>query len=49
MGYGLFETQRIISEHQGTISIDSALNKGTQVNIQFPIIRLEKVEADNLG
>ena len=49
MGYGLFETQRIISEHQGTISIDSALNKGTQVNIQFPILRLEKVEMDEMA
>ena len=46
MGYGLFETRRIISEHDGTIHIDSKPDKGTEVMIQFPIFA--PVEAENV-
>ncbi|NOZ62428.1 MAG: hybrid sensor histidine kinase/response regulator [Calditrichaeota bacterium] len=48
MGYGLFETQRIINEHQGAISIESELKKGTRVYVQLPAVRIEEVETNKV-
>jgi signal transduction histidine kinase len=36
-GLGLALTERIIKIHQGIISIDSEVNKGTTVNTEFPV------------
>lgn len=35
-GFGLFETKRILEEHDGTIDIESELKKGTTVTLTFP-------------
>jgi len=36
-GVGLFTTKRIIEMHKGNIKIDSELNKGTTVEVTFPL------------
>jgi signal transduction histidine kinase len=38
-GLGLFITQKIIEDHHGTITIDSARGRGTRVFIQFPALQ----------
>lgn len=38
MGIGLCHTRSIIEVHGGRIHIDSAINAGTQVEIEFPTL-----------
>lgn len=38
-GFGLFEVKRILDEHDGTINIESEVEKGTTVTITFPKYR----------
>jgi signal transduction histidine kinase len=35
-GLGLLTSNRIIEKHNGTIKIDSEVNKGTEVRVFFP-------------
>ncbi|MCU0289451.1 MAG: ATP-binding protein [Acidobacteria bacterium] len=37
-GFGLFDTQRIIQKHDGTIEIMSKPNEGTTVTVQIPLM-----------
>ena len=46
-GLGLAYTKRLVEIHKGTISIDSAIGKGTTVSISVPISRIE-YEADSI-
>ncbi len=42
-GLGLYVCSQIIKDHDGTIAIDSALEKGTTVSVTFPILLNEEV------
>lgn len=38
-GLGLMMTQKILKDHQGTISFESVVNQGTRVQVRIPVIR----------
>lgn len=40
-GLGLAITQRIVQDHKGTISVDSAVDKGTTFTLTFPVHLVE--------
>ncbi len=42
VGFGLFETQRIIQKHNGTIRVESEERKGSTFNIELPLLTHDK-------
>ena len=48
-GLGLFIANKIAQEHDGTITVESEINKGTCFRVSLPKKRLEKKsgESDN--
>mgnify|MGYP003566064067 CR=1 FL=1 len=42
-GLGLLTTNKIIQEHGGTVTVDSAFGKGSKFTIELPRANLEKL------
>ncbi len=45
-GLGLAITQRIVQDHKGSISVESAVNKGTTFKLTFPVYTGKAVEGN---
>jgi signal transduction histidine kinase len=44
-GLGLAVVKSIVTEHRGTIEVDSKREEGTRFTVRFPVARAAQVEA----
>ena len=48
-GLGLFITKKIVESHQGSVSIQSQLGKGTRVTMRFPSYEVSHLLTETLS